>query len=435
MKAPPRLRRRIMRYGERKAILSEDVRTVVRGEDALIHNLSNGSWCRISSFAAGFFGREGGIDLAGEAARIGNGDAVGMLRLAAELADAGMLVEKGKDVKSKSRRVAKAYLIVTRRCNLTCPDCYMGVAADAEYDLQTTRLAAMKLKTMRPNRIYVTGGEPCMRDDLPEILTDLAGTQSVLCTNGTLPDKIPFGLLKRLGFGLQISVESCKSVDHDAIRGAGCHEAARKTAEMAAGLGIKVEIVPTVKAESGFAIDEMLGFAHEIGTSCHASLLVGAGKAKGRAGLNSNNLLRSIVDYLGKCLSRGEIDDNAVLEDIAPLISKKSCGAGERIISCTGDGMLHPCHLLWDKPLEFGKLAMDVDSNPFCTGCDVRYLCGGGCMAAAAANGGLDPNCQAYKSLLTAFAWKWDDSQTVSDNVRRIAGHVDQACAHDCSCN
>jgi hypothetical protein len=76
-----------MDSGERIVILAEGVRTVSRGQDALMHNTSNGSWCRISKFAADFFSKPGGISLAREAALMGNGEAVGMLRLAAELAD------------------------------------------------------------------------------------------------------------------------------------------------------------------------------------------------------------------------------------------------------------------------------------------------------------------------------------------------------------
>ncbi len=413
---------------QRLAVLSEDVRTVVRGDDALMHNIANGSWCRVSGFAADFFARQEGISLAREAAVMGNGEAVGMLRMAAELADTGMLVEKGSKCKSAKQRISKAYLIVTRRCNLNCPSCYMGESANSDHTLGSILSAVGKLRLLKPAKVYITGGEPCAREDLPSIISALKGIKAVLCTNGTMPERIPYELLKSLGMGLQISVESCIAAEHDGIRGAGCHKIAAELAAKAAALGIDVEIVPTITPGSKLEIDRMLRFAGSLGTGCHGSLMVNVGRGKEQGTHDESGLLASIAQYLGKCVERGEIDDSSILEDIMPMLSKASCGAGSRIISCTGDGQLHPCHLLWDRPLSDAELLADVDRHPVCALCDVRYLCGGGCKAAAMANGGLDPNCATYKAVYSAFAWNWDDSLKVSENIRRMTEDANKDC-------
>ncbi len=153
---------------ERIVVLSPDARVVTRGEDALMHNTANGAWCRVSSFAAGYFAREGGINLAREAASLGNGDAVGMLRLAAELAETGMIIEKGSEGPELKKGVDKAYLIVTRRCNLGCPSCYMGDSSTSDYEKESVFEAIELLRAKRPSKLYITGGEPCMRDDIAD---------------------------------------------------------------------------------------------------------------------------------------------------------------------------------------------------------------------------------------------------------------------------
>ena len=415
-----------MREVGKAAVLSEDVRIVNRQEDSLLHNIANGAWCRISRHAADFFAKQGGVDLAIEAAKMGNGDAVGMLRLAAELADTGMLIPSGTRPDASGPSVGKAYLIATRRCNLGCPQCYMGEPGLDDYPLHKVLGAIEEMLKLRPAKSYITGGEPCLRPDLEELVRAFKGSKLVLCTNGTMPERVPYALLKEAGVRLQVSLESCSEAAHDAIRGGGNHKLASETARRAASYGIEIEVVPTIAPGTGIEIEDMLNFAGSLGAGCHGSLMVSAGRARCERHGDRSGLLGSICGYLRKCVEKGEIEEGWSLEDIAPMLSRSDCGAGSRIIAFTGDGEIHPCHLLWDRPLDQDVLRRNVDSDSFCSGCDVRYLCGGGCMAAARLNGGLDPNCGVYKAVYGAFAWKWDDSLTVSENIRIIGGDCDE---------
>ena len=412
-----------MREVGKSAVLSRDVRIVNRQEDSLLHNIANGAWCRISRHAADFFAKEGGVDLAYEAARMGNGDAVGMLRLAAELAETGMLIPGGERQDAQHARLGKAYLIATRRCNLGCPQCYMGEPDSGDYPLSAVLGAAASILKLNPASTYITGGEPCMRTDLDDIIRAFKGSKLVLCTNGTMPDRVPYALLKEAGARLQVSLESCSEAAHDAIRGEGNHKLSSETVRRAASYGIEVEVVPTIAPGGRIEIEDMLNFAGSLGAGCHGSLMVSAGRARNNRHKKDGELLASICGYLRNCVEKGEIEEEWNLEDIVPMLSRATCGAGSRVIAFTGDGEVHPCHLLWDRPVDQEVLRRNVDSDEgACGSCDVRYLCGGGCMAAARLNGGLDPNCEVYKAVYGAFAWKWDDSLTVSENIRIIGG-------------
>lgn len=66
-----------------------------------------------------------------------------------------------------------ALLEVTRRCDLACPICYAGSCPEADTGPSLKelehRLAAVARGNTRIN-IQLSGGEPCVRDDLPDIV-------------------------------------------------------------------------------------------------------------------------------------------------------------------------------------------------------------------------------------------------------------------------
>lgn len=408
----------------RRVWLAETARMVTKGDDALLHNLANGSWCRVSRYAADFFAKKEGVDLAGEAAVLAGPDAVAMLRLASDLARAGMITDRKAPASPRRKRIDKAYLIATRRCNLGCPACYMGDASREEYSGATLGKSLIALLDAKPGKLFITGGEPTLRDDLEELIRAAKTVPVVLCTNGTMPDRVPYGALLETGGRMQVSVESCSEADHDRLRGAGAYKAAMETVRRAAGIGIPVELVPTVGAAESLDLAGMASFAGSLGAGCHGSLLVNVGRARHVDARPESWLLDMMAAYLQKCSVRGEIESGSSLEDIMPMMSKSSCGAGSRIVSCTGDGRMHPCHLMVDSELESFDAAYSVDNDENCRDCDVRYLCGGGCRASASANGGRDPNCGMYKAVYSAFAWGWDDQDSVSINLSRLARHA-----------
>lgn len=64
-------------------------------------------------------------------------------------------------------------LEVTQRCDLGCPVCFADSGADRSGDWAMTQIAAWYerlLDSGGPFNIQLSGGEPCMRDDLPEII-------------------------------------------------------------------------------------------------------------------------------------------------------------------------------------------------------------------------------------------------------------------------
>ncbi len=103
------------------------------------------------------------------------------------------LIERDTDFYRKTmnrkkirNKLIHTYLItVTHRCNLRCSFCYVPNRTRKDPDIRQLERVADRLSA---RRVYLTGGEPTMREDLPDIIRMLKkkGTEHVgLLTNGT----------------------------------------------------------------------------------------------------------------------------------------------------------------------------------------------------------------------------------------------------------
>jgi uncharacterized radical SAM superfamily Fe-S cluster-containing enzyme len=83
-----------------------------------------------------------------------------------------------------------AMVEVTNRCNMACPICYSDAnqsSEDVPIDKIRARLHRLLELTETPIPIQISGGEPSLRDDLPEIIAiakDIGYRNIELVTNG-----------------------------------------------------------------------------------------------------------------------------------------------------------------------------------------------------------------------------------------------------------
>lgn len=86
------------------------------------------------------------------------------------------------ELETLKSRSDQAILNVTYRCNLTCPVCYAKANEIQSDDLRMEEIAGLeKFRT-----IFISGGEPTLREDLPAIIKKIKrqGSRSVLFSNG-----------------------------------------------------------------------------------------------------------------------------------------------------------------------------------------------------------------------------------------------------------
>jgi 7,8-dihydro-6-hydroxymethylpterin dimethyltransferase len=146
-------------------------------------------------------------------------------------------------------------LEVTARCDLHCPVCFADAAHDPAPDLTLDAIAAWYqrlLTTGGPFNIQLSGGEPCVRDDLAEIIRlgrSLGFSFFQLNTNGLRLARDAAFLAELKSAGLStvfLQFDGTDNSIYSQIRGRDLLDQKLSVIERCAGQGIGVVLVPTL---------------------------------------------------------------------------------------------------------------------------------------------------------------------------------------------
>lgn len=169
------------------------------------------------------------------------------------------------------QRSCTVLLEVTRRCNLHCRVCFAGSKPDGAVDpsLEEIRRWYQKAGSMAPgSNIQLSGGEPTVREDLPEIVAAgrAAGFGFIqLNTNGIrlADDRDYLKALKDAGLAsVFLQFDGTEDSVHLKLRGRPLAELKRRAIDACASLAIGVVLVPTlVPGVNTHAIGELLSAA------------------------------------------------------------------------------------------------------------------------------------------------------------------------------
>ena len=146
-------------------------------------------------------------------------------------------------------------LEVTAACDLGCPVCFADAGGNSTPD---PNLAAIEgwyrrlLDAGGPFNIQLSGGEPCLRDDLPEIIAlghSLGFTFFQLNTNGLRLARNPDYVRRLRDAGLStvfLQFDGTREEIHRALRGRPLKEQKEAAIAQCAECGIGVVLVPTL---------------------------------------------------------------------------------------------------------------------------------------------------------------------------------------------
>lgn len=121
------------------------------------------------------------------------------------------------------------FLFVTSRCNSLCRTCFYFDKLNSRDDLSFDEIRRMSESAPRFNKLWLSGGEPTLREELGEIIGLFARNNGIrnvnLPTNGLLPEKL-FRVLdetlartpESVAIDLNFSLDGLANT-HDAIRG------------------------------------------------------------------------------------------------------------------------------------------------------------------------------------------------------------------------
>ena len=154
------------------------------------------------------------------------------------------------------QRTCCVLLEVTSRCNLRCPICFAGASSqgcDPDLDELERSFRLLSAQGGRCN-VQLSGGEPTVRDDLPEVIAlgrRLGHDFIQLNTNGIRLAREP-GYAKRLkdaGLGcVFLQFDGVSDAVHRRIRGAALAQVKAAAIACCAEVGLGVVLVPTLVA-------------------------------------------------------------------------------------------------------------------------------------------------------------------------------------------
>jgi radical SAM protein with 4Fe4S-binding SPASM domain len=171
-------------------------------------------------------------------------------------------------------RIRAILFEVETRCNLACNYCYNCWKAVPDYPrgrLSTRKTIKMVRKMVQEagaDQVALTGGEPLLRDDLPDIaaaLTLQKTTVSVL-TNGMLMTPEWASDLRRTGVKLfQLTLLSMNPEVHDSHCGEGAFQGIMNALEILRSAGARVAITVVVTRKTIEELPALMSFMRSIG--------------------------------------------------------------------------------------------------------------------------------------------------------------------------
>ncbi len=155
-------------------------------------------------------------------------------------------------------------------CNLLCQHCYMDAAPwrDTYLPIDLVIRSLGEAEQLGVETVYLSGGEPLLYPELPEILAYAAQHQSFeLCvsTNGTLIGTAEAAMLKESGASAQVSIDGPEAY-HDRFRGSdGAFSRASSGIQQLVAAGVPVTVVTTIGQDNMVWLPWLAEWAAEMG--------------------------------------------------------------------------------------------------------------------------------------------------------------------------
>ena len=300
-------------------------------------------------------------------------------------------------------------LALTFRCQNNCIHCYAGGPHETD-ELSTDQWKQVidKLHSIGVFILTFTGGEPTLREDLPELLlyAQNRGAVTGLITNGRrLKDKSYAEQLEKAGLDfVQVTLESHKPQIHDKMTATkGSWKETLAGIKNALQTKVYVTTNTTLSRYNASEFLQTMDFIKELGVGafgCNSLIYSGkAGEISKEFALpfeTLNELLPTIRDkanQLGLRFLWYTPTQYCRLDPVKLGLGVKSCTAAN-VNMCVGpNGDVYPCQSyfeslgnllkddwpkIWNNPLSV-KLRNREYVEPKCKDCPQLQICGGGC--------------------------------------------------------
>lgn len=265
-----------------------------------------------------------------------------------QLAEAPALQNQaGSDGNNPIRSI---FLHVTKACNLRCSYCYFSAAKPLPDEIQAIDYQRLwrDVVELRPKKLIFTGGEPLLRADIIELLSDFRAVNAshlVRCclnTNGLLITKALAVELVGLVDEVRVSLDGLRD-RNDACRGKGSFDAAVAAIEALVEVGFSPKVLITVTSTGLPDLEELLLRLVGMGvTRININDFRPIGRGARRRELSVER--SAIHATLSRIVEQGLLPV-PVREAICKSGPQLTCGVG-RFVNIMPDGRVFPCHVL-----------------------------------------------------------------------------------------
>ena len=297
-------------------------------------------------------------------------------------------------------------LALTYRCQNRCGHCYNEAAREVpEMDAASWRKALDACCTAGIPHVVFTGGEPTLRDDLPDLVTYAGelGLVTGLNTNGRrLKDAAYTGRLKEAGLDhVQVTLESADQKTHDSMTRSDSFSETLAGLRAAKAAGIYTLTNTTLTRANVGGVEALVDLCAAEGLpslAVNGMIFSGKGRSSG-AELDA----RKTAAALEKLAARArEAEIRLVwytptryceLNPVEMALGVKQCTAARISMAVEPDGGVIPCQSyyepvgniltdpwpsIWNHPL-CKRLRVPQKPLAECEACEHLSLCGGGC--------------------------------------------------------
>ncbi|HAE39155.1 MAG TPA: hypothetical protein DCG57_11030 [Candidatus Riflebacteria bacterium] len=258
---------------------------------------------------------------------------------------------------------------LTDRCNRRCRHCYQesfepGAIEASPAARRKLADAILKAIPVEPVSINLTGGEPLLLTDLPELMAHLETFPNLadvsIITNGTIHDSTLIETLGRFPrFAMfKMSLESGNRVINDSIRGAGSLEMLRRSIPLYRQFSARpVSLMMTLSRANAATIAETVAFAREAGAAglmFERFVPLGTGQGMSEAVLTADDWYQAVV-AIGQAAGL-EVDPDELAAcraywlwlDREPedALDAALCNLGSEAMALMPDGVVFPCRRL-----------------------------------------------------------------------------------------
>ncbi len=265
------------------------------------------------------------------------------------------------------------WLHTNNSCNLACTHCLVRSGPGETPGLPTREWMRVIAEALAAGveRFYVTGGEPFLREDLPELarlITEDGGRELIVLTNATLfdgPRGAVLDALSRERVRLQVSLDGARPSTNDPIRGTGTFVRTLAGIRALTARGFQVSLTTVVTRENLPELTELTRLAAEGGA--HSQHLMWSHR-RGRALESGNGFFPETADILSRVMAAADeaVRQGIVLDNLEaarrralgpPGVKYDLGNAGWDSLCVYADGTVYPSAALADhRPLACGRV-------------------------------------------------------------------------------